>query len=67
VLPASTPVMPVYLDVVPHGGFHSYDLPPGRSERSWEGRPAVGGRILALGGHLHRYGVSLRPGGRSYE
>jgi hypothetical protein len=32
VLPASTPVMPVYLDVVPHGGFHSYDLPPGRSE-----------------------------------
>ncbi|MFL5576942.1 MAG: hypothetical protein ACJ79S_13330 [Gemmatimonadaceae bacterium] len=53
-------VFPLYLDVMPPAGVHAYDLPPGRSERSWEGRPAVAGRILALGGHLHRYGVALR-------
>jgi hypothetical protein len=38
----------------------SYDLPPGRSERSIEVSPAVSGQVLAMGGHLHRYGVSLR-------
>lgn len=27
---------------------------------SWEGRPAVPGRILAVGGHLHKHGVMLR-------
>jgi len=59
-MPATTAVMPFYLDVMPHGNFHSYDLKPGRSEQSWEGRPAVGGRIVALGAHLHRYGVALR-------
>jgi hypothetical protein len=53
-------VYPFYLDVMPPAGGHSFDLPPGRSERSWEGRPAVAGRILAVGGHLHKYGVSLR-------
>jgi hypothetical protein len=37
----------------------SWDLPPGRSERSWEGTPAVGGRILGVGGHLHRFGTEL--------
>lgn len=58
--PAATAVMPFYLDVVPHGGFHSWDLAPGRTERSWEGRPALGGRIVGLGAHLHRYGVLLR-------
>jgi hypothetical protein len=58
--PASTPVMPLYLDVMPHGNFHSWDLPAGRSQKSWQGRPAVGGRIVALGGHMHRYGTLLR-------
>ena len=53
-------VQPFYLDVMPPAGVHAYDLPPGRSEKSWEGRPAVAGRILALGGHLHKYGVALR-------
>jgi hypothetical protein len=53
-------VFPFYLDVMPPAGLHAYDLPPGRSERSWEGRPAVAGRILAVGGHLHRYAVALR-------
>jgi len=53
-------VYPFYLDVMPPAGGHSFDLPPGRSQRSWEGRPAIAGRMLAVGGHLHRYGVLLR-------
>jgi hypothetical protein len=52
---------PFYLDVMPPAGeTHAYDLPPGRSEKSWEGRPAIAGRILGVGGHLHQYGVALK-------
>lgn len=53
-------IQPFYLDVMPPAGGHAYDLPPGRSTRSWEGKPAVNGRVVALGGHLHKYGVALR-------
>jgi hypothetical protein len=53
-------VLPFYMDVMPPASLHSYDLPPGRSSRSWEGRPAVAGRILAVGGHVHQYGTVLR-------
>jgi hypothetical protein len=53
-------VQPFYLDVMPPAGLHAYDLPPGRSQRSWQGQPALSGRILALGGHLHKYGVTLK-------
>ena len=53
-------IRPVYLDVMPPAGVHAYDLPPGRSVKSWEGRPAVASRLLAAGGHLHQYGTSLR-------
>jgi len=53
-------VLPFYMDVMPPASLHSYDLPPGRSRRSWEGRPAVAGRILAVGGHVHQYGTALR-------
>jgi hypothetical protein len=38
----------------------AYDLPPGKSEKSTLVRPATSGTVLAMGGHLHRYGVSLR-------
>lgn len=34
----------------------SFDLPPGRSERSYEASPAVAGDLLVIGGHLHDYG-----------
>src|SRR5690606_7842311 len=27
---------------------------------SWEGSPAIPGRLLGVGGHLHKYGVALR-------
>jgi hypothetical protein len=43
----------------PPGGIKAFDLPPGRSERSWEGRPAIAGKILAMGGHTHDHAVSL--------
>ncbi len=56
----SADVYPFYLDVMPPAGSHSFDLPVGRSVHSWEGKPAIPGRILAVGGHMHRYGVSLR-------
>jgi hypothetical protein len=53
-------IFPMYLDVMPPAGAKSYDLVPGHSEKSWEGHPAVAGRILALGAHMHRYGSELR-------
>jgi hypothetical protein len=53
-------IQPLYLDVMPPAGAHSFDLPPGRSVKSWEGQPAVAARLLAAGGHLHQYGTALR-------
>ena len=53
-------VQPFYMDVMPPAGVHAYDLPAGKSQKSWEGSPAVPGRILGLGGHLHKYGTLLR-------
>jgi hypothetical protein len=53
-------IKPVYLDVMPPAGQHAFDLPPGRSVKSWEGRPAVAARLLAAGSHLHQYGTALR-------
>jgi hypothetical protein len=43
----------------PVTGSKAFDLPVGRTVRSWEGQPAISGTILGLGGHLHDYGVSL--------
>ena len=51
-------VLPIYLDVMPPGN-RVYEIPPGRSSRSLEWSPAVDGRVLALGGHLHQYGEAL--------
>jgi hypothetical protein len=52
-------VFPWQLDVGFPVGDKSFDLPPGRSERSYEGSPAVPGDIVVIGGHLHEYGVSI--------
>jgi hypothetical protein len=43
----------------PPTGSKAFDLPPGRTEHSWEGSPAIAGTMLGLGGHMHDYGVSL--------
>ena len=53
-------VYPLYMDVMPPASVHAYDMPPGRSEKSWEASPAVAGRLLGVSGHLHKYGVALR-------
>lgn len=53
-------VFPFQMDVMFPVGDKSFDLPPGRFEKSYEARPAVAGRILAMGGHMHDLGVALR-------
>jgi hypothetical protein len=58
--PTPVRVYPFYMDVTPPAAPHGFDLPAGRSEASWEARPAVSGRILGMGGHLHTYAVELR-------
>lgn len=40
-------------------GSKAFDLPPGRTVKSWEGRPAVAGYILGIGGHVHDYATAL--------
>lgn len=60
VWPSPLTIYPFYMHAVPPGGDSQFDVPPGRSEKSWESKPAIDGRILGIGGHLHRYGVGLR-------
>ena len=50
---------PWQLDCAFPVGDKSWTLPPGRSERSYEGSPVVPGTIVAIGGHLHEHGVRL--------
>jgi hypothetical protein len=41
-------------------GSMAFDLPPGRTVKTWEARPEVGGRIIGMSGHLHPHAVELR-------
>ena len=50
---------PWQLDVGFPLGDKSFDLPPGRSERAYEGSPAVAGDLVVIGGHLHEYGQTI--------
>ncbi len=43
------------MDVMFPTGAMEFDLPPGRSVRSWDGSPVVRARVLGLSGHLHKY------------
>ncbi|HKW42090.1 MAG TPA: hypothetical protein VJN39_12640 [Gemmatimonadales bacterium] len=47
---------PWQMDVAFPVGDKSFALPAGRSTRSYEGSPAVAGKIVGLGGHMHDYG-----------
>lgn len=40
-------------------GSKAFDLPPGRSSKSWESSPAVPGTIVGIGGHVHDHALSL--------
>lgn len=53
-------IQPFYMDVTAPQRSHVFDLPPGRTERFWESRPAVKGRILGFSGHTHKYATELR-------
>jgi len=53
-------VYPFSVAIGPKNRPNVFDLPPGRSEHYWEGRPAAPVRIIGVSGHLHRYGVALR-------
>lgn len=53
-------VYPFYLDVMGPVGRKDFAVPPGRSTRAWEGSPAVPGRMLGIGGHLHDFASILR-------
>jgi hypothetical protein len=52
-------VMDVLFPLGGPGGSKAFDLPPGRTVRSWEAHPAIPGTLIGMGGHLHDYGVSL--------
>ena len=54
------PIHPFQVDAAFPFGDKSWDLPPGASSRSWEGKPTVNGKILIMGGHLHEYATRLR-------
>jgi len=43
----------------PADGSKAFDLPPGRTELSWESSPAISGKIVGLSGHVHDYARSL--------
>jgi len=52
-------VIPWQLDVGFPVGDKSFDLPAGRSERSYEGSPAVSGKMVMVGAHMHEYGRAI--------
>jgi hypothetical protein len=54
-------VLPLYANAKEQNGESiSFDVPPGVSTTSAEFTIPVGGRLRAMGGHLHDYGVELR-------
>jgi hypothetical protein len=55
-----TDVYPFFAHVTDPLEDSHYELPAGYSEKSFAVRPAASGYVLGLGGHIHRYGVSLR-------
>jgi hypothetical protein len=60
-VPRPLSVMPIYMDVnLTVGGTNTFDVPAGKSSKTYEFTLPVGGRLLAVGGHLHDYGVRVR-------
>ena len=53
-------VYPFYLDVMGPVGAKDFAVPPGKTVRGYEASPAIEGRILGIGGHLHDYATVLR-------
>jgi hypothetical protein len=54
-------VLPFYVDVRNViGGVTTFLVPTGRSQQAYEFTVPVSGRMIAIGGHVHDYGVALR-------
>lgn len=53
-------VYPFQLDVAFPAGDKSFDLPPGSSTWSYEASPAMSGKLMGIGGHMHEYATSIR-------
>lgn len=47
------------LDVGFPVGDKSFTLPPGESSRSYEAKPSIPGKIVAVGGHMHEMGTRI--------
>jgi hypothetical protein len=59
--PPPVNAMPIYMDVnLTVGGTNTFDVPPGKSTKSYEFALPVGGRLLGVGGHMHDYGARVR-------
>jgi len=59
--PRPVDVLPLYMDVnLTVGATNTFDIPPGRSTRSHEFTLPSGGRLLAVSGHMHKYGLMVR-------
>jgi hypothetical protein len=55
--PQPVNALPIYMDVnLTVGGHNTFDVPPGKSTKSYEFTLPVGGRLLGVGGHMHDYG-----------
>ena len=53
-------VLPLYVDVNNViGGTTTFDVPPGKSTKSYDFELPTSVRVLAVGGHLHDYGKSV--------
>jgi hypothetical protein len=56
-----TAVLPVYFDVDNEvGNTNTFDLPPGKSSKSFEFAAPASGYLIGVTGHLHDYGKSVR-------
>ena len=53
-------VYPFYLDVMGPVGAKGFPVNPGKTVHAYETSPAIEGRILGIGGHLHDYAKVLR-------
>jgi hypothetical protein len=59
--PQPVNALPIYMDVnLTVGGSNTFDVPPGRSTKTYEFTLPVGGRLLGVGGHMHDYGARVR-------
>jgi hypothetical protein len=60
-VPRPVSALPIYMDAnLTVGGSNTFDIPPGRSSKAYEFTLPIGGRLLAVGGHLHQYGVGVQ-------